>query len=824
MKKLLVLIFISYSCFALCQSVNSRDSVLNASNTDDSSTIEKVYLHTDRDIYYPGDDIWFKAYLIEVSDMLLSDHSYNLHAELISPSSKIIDSRIIKLDNGLGNGDFKLSGDLASGRYRIRAYTNYMRNFGDQVFFNKDITIINVNDVNKSFKDTLRAIIEKPEITFFPEGGSLVDSVGSIVAFKGVDSDGNGCDVSGGIYSSKGDLITLFKSSHKGMGSFSLVPVTGESYYAVTRDRKGNLTRHNIPPGFPSGIVLSVSGRETGYLALTFRTNRTTLPKIIDTDLSISVSAHNQILKTYSFRMKSLNSFLKVPTDDLPGGIVMLTLADEGNVPLCERLVFINKNEAVKLSLKTNKDSYTRRDSVSVRISLNGISDTVSTASLSLSAFENDYGTGSTLFQSTISSWFLLESDVRGTVEEPSYYFDQSNPNRLNDLDLLLLTQGWRDFKWKYKTPSYFPEYGFTISGRVRKKFADSPVKNSFVNIGIFGRKKPYICVIPTDSSGRFLVKEVNLTGDANLIASITNEKDKFQGWILLDSSKYEPSPVKEQIPQRKSVITDDPLIDGDQNADKDQPVKKNISRFQHYSEFKDSVLQQYRPTDTIDIGEVKINAYDWTKTAKTRSQHYLHTLWPDKEIVITPSELIYNNVTQLLTYKFVLAPSKGFPHGLHAPLYMIDGNRVTADDVVAIPIRWVERIDVVTNPGSQGSLRTIVSINDTTMGYSDGTISIILKSGTDIKPVSYSANVKISGYSEPRTFYAPKHGNPIMNDKKPDLRTTLFWEPDIKVKNNKVVTLNYYNHDIPSTVRICVEGITSTGIPVTGIAEYEIR
>lgn len=109
---------------------------------DSVQIIEKVYLHTDRNYYYPGDDIWFKAYLIDAYDRSLSPHSLNLHVELISPSSEIISERIIRLDGGLGNGDFQLPTDIISGKYRLRAYTNYMRNFNDQLFFNKEINII----------------------------------------------------------------------------------------------------------------------------------------------------------------------------------------------------------------------------------------------------------------------------------------------------------------------------------------------------------------------------------------------------------------------------------------------------------------------------------------------------------------------------------------------------------------------------------------------------------------------------------------------------------------------------------------------------------
>src|SRR5476651_909790 len=91
---------------------------------------EKVYLHTDRDAYAQGEDIWFKAYLVNAQDNTPIDYSHLLYVELISPSAKIIARNFLRMDKGLGNGDFKLSDTVAAGIYRIRAYTNWMRNFG----------------------------------------------------------------------------------------------------------------------------------------------------------------------------------------------------------------------------------------------------------------------------------------------------------------------------------------------------------------------------------------------------------------------------------------------------------------------------------------------------------------------------------------------------------------------------------------------------------------------------------------------------------------------------------------------------------------------
>jgi len=823
-KTILFMAFIAISNFVLSQN-------------DSTKIIEKVYLHVDRESYYPGDDIWFKAYLIDASDGLLSSNSINLHIELISPDSKIIDSRVLKLENGLCNGDFKLAAKLQSGRYRLRAYTNYMRNFGDQLFFNKDITIINSSDAVKAFSESSNYNRNKLDISFFPEGGSLIENVSSTMAFKAVDYNGFGYDVTGEIYSSAGEKVTEFKSAHKGMGSFSITPVTGLSYFAIIKSQSGDSMKYEIPKSFPKGVVLNISSNQAGQLSLIFKTNPETFPLVTANDLSVTVSVRNVALKTYSFRMKSLNSFLNIPTQDLPDGIIMLTLSGADNIPLCERMVYNQNKDEVKVKVESNKTEYNQRDSISVKVSLLVNSTIPQDAFLSLSATDNIFTYDSSLFPSNISSWFLLESDIRGPVEEPSYYFDPSNPDRLKDLDLLLLTQGWRDFEWKYKTMIFPPENGFTISGRVRKKFTDKALINSMVNIAIFKSGKPLIGIVPVDSAGKFSLKGVDLSGNGKIVASVTGEKDNLQGWLLLDSVKYSPAIVKTGISLGTTAKNKEQNINEDQTLTENQITKKSLHTFIQYAEIRNSIQKKYKLSDTITPGEVKIIAkrQDTYDSPRAQARRYLRGT-PDIELVITKDMQIYNNAYHLIEFKF-LNPGKGrIIHKLAAPIYMIDGNRVEKGDVEALPVSWIERIDVVNDEASNAALRTPIAsekpeydkngIPHYAFGYSDGAISIILKDDKDIasNPVFHSVNVRFSGFSEPRIFYSPKHHKTLESDYKPDLRTTLLWEPNIKVENNKEILLNYYNADNPSKVKVIVEGITTEGIPVTGKTEYEVK
>lgn len=795
---------------------------LSMIESDDQTTelTEKVYLHTDRDYYNPGDDIWFKSYVINDLTNVLSDSSRNLHVELISPSSEIIDSRIIRLDNGLGNGDFILPAGLRSGIYRIRAYTNYMRNFGDQLFFHKDITIINSNDTTNSNVDSINYVKSSLEISLFPESGSLVENVTSVVAFKAENAVGSRCDVSGEVYSSAGDLITTFMSTHLGMGSFMLKPLQGLNYYVTVKNSQGDLVRREIPKCFPKGFVINTSVNQRNEHKIVLKTNPETLPGFLGRDLLLTVSAHKKVLKSLIIKTDSLNDSFILPTEGLPDGILMITLYGLDNNPLCERLIYLQNREDINLKIETDKTNYKQSDSVSVKLSLIDDSGSDQEAFMSLSATEDIYINGPSSFPSTISSWFLLESDVRGKVEEPSYYFDPSNPNRLKDLDLLLLTQGWRDFEWKYKKAKYLPESGFSISGRLRKTLLDAPYINTPVNIGIFQGEKNIITTVQTDSAGRFRLFLDNLSGSARLVVNVADKNGNFRGKVLLDSLNYMPAKIQGGTSLKIILVKDD-----------NTPENENLNLIKETDIFKKSVRNKYTLSDTILIDEVTIIGRQKETPQKIHiNQSRMHYGQPDKEVIMTPQlesvhefrDILMGSVAGL-TFSRPLGGGSGIRiHGMttfsdgQEPLFLLDGMISSYAEINYLPKNWIDRIDVIKSEraaafGVRGAF---------------GVISVITKTVKDItfNPVSYSVNTDISGYDAPRRFYSPKHTSKSQTGQLPDLRSTLYWFPDIKAVTNQDYLIKYFNADISSTYTIIVEGITSGGIPVTGTVEYKVK
>jgi len=102
---------------------------------------EKVYLHTDKPYYALGDTIWFKGYITTGSRHQLSAISGSVYVDLINEQDSLVRSLKLPAASGTVMGDFVLGDELKEGNYRLRAYTQWMRNAGEGYFFDKTFTV-----------------------------------------------------------------------------------------------------------------------------------------------------------------------------------------------------------------------------------------------------------------------------------------------------------------------------------------------------------------------------------------------------------------------------------------------------------------------------------------------------------------------------------------------------------------------------------------------------------------------------------------------------------------------------------------------------------
>lgn len=807
-------------------------------NNDNSTQLaEKVYLHTDRVSYTPEDDIWFKAYVIDPSTNKLSVNTNKLYVELIAPDAKIIRKRTVRIENGTGHGNFQLNDTIPSGRYRIRAYTNFMRNYDEHFFFLKEITIISPYDEAEGLKKTIKPIDNKIDVTFFPEGGSLVDNVTSRIAFKAVNALGKGSDVTLKLYSPSGEQLAVFKSIHKGMGYFNIQPGFGNTYYAVVQSDDSTETRASLPQSFPTGLVIRAHINNEKDLILTVRTNEATLPLLKGVDLSVSISSRNLINKQTKIRINSLVNHFSIPLESMPDGIIRVTLSEAEELPLCERLVFLQKNSDVKLNITPDKQVYKPREKITAEISLSGDSTFSGTGEFSFSAAEEQFTDNSSPWPASIASWFLLESDVRGKIEEPSYYFDPDNKNRLRDLDILLMTQGWRDFSWKYDSLSSFShEAGFTISGNVKRTVNNKPVEGARVSLGLFSNYSKDFLSANTDTDGSFRFEDLIITGLTEATLSSTDNNDKALGRISVDPVIYEPPAIEE--------INAD-TIELSLNT-------KDYSSLHQEVAFRLNDLKKYKLSDTLNLGEVFITAKrpETAQEVRVKESRSVYST-PDKEIKVSevaenyigdvfnfiagkiagvsvvrgqdPCSIYYPDDADVFIHGQFILETKNCGFGKtvilkRGALVLLDGYEVIPENlstVLALPMNIVDRIDVLNASPLYG------------MRGANGVLNIITKTGIRMsseKPSPNYIHTVVNGYDMPRIFYSPNYENKMEQTFLPDYRSTIFWEPDITIENSSKPRLQYFNAGNPAKISIVVEGVTQEGIPLTGKASYVVE
>ncbi len=111
------------------------------------SLYERIYVHTDRPYYYPGEQLWFKGYINYQTPSFRDSLSNTVYIDLITPTKEIVASKVLQADTGRFVGEVRLPSTLPAGTYNIRAYTNLQRNFGDSTLYVKPIPIVELKDM-----------------------------------------------------------------------------------------------------------------------------------------------------------------------------------------------------------------------------------------------------------------------------------------------------------------------------------------------------------------------------------------------------------------------------------------------------------------------------------------------------------------------------------------------------------------------------------------------------------------------------------------------------------------------------------------------------
>lgn len=809
-------------------------SSIEAPNDAINSYREKIYIHFDKSNYYAGEDMWFKVYLVDAHTHKSYALSKVVYVDLISPSDKIVDTKIIKIDGGGSEGDFKLSKDLINGQYTVRAYTNFMRNFDASYFFRKKMHIISSMEIytlkkdsviehpiNEEKKDDILDL--KPDVQFFPEGGYLVDNFINRVGFKVVGINGKGIDINGRIVDETGKKIISIRTSKFGMGNFSFTPILGKSYKAEIIYNNLEVS-YDLPSTKNEGVLMHVAEYEDNYTI----NLQSSLPGGTK-NFQVIGSKNGEVIYSTTIMEDKTQTMVNISKAALESGIVQFTVLDAKRIPLCERLVYVETKEIKpEINIASSKMKYGTRELIELEISMDQLKKKSVQANMSLSVTDVTFEQKDSL-DLDIKSHLLLNSELKGTIENPGYYFYSKDSVRKENLDILMMCQGWRQFIWNegihdsIENIKHPIEQGFSFTGNVKKYFNHNKSEPVTVSIIIRNKEMFEIDELQTNEEGRFEFGDYDINDSTSIIiqAKSSNKKKAI-------SKKSLENPKTNYFIQLDTFVV--PEI-GMKSLFSNEVYKNRTNQFLELSQPINQTDWSFEVTEEqIELEEVELTAeIGLEKYASYVKNNQLYRRPSQRLDFLELGKYMTGNIIQNLDGKiagltvqyvdtiggkvimdFVAFFKRSQSQGLRLPLYLLDGMPVDVAAINSIPMVEVLFVDAL-----KGAKATIYG-----SAGGHGVIAVYTKDGSEIKSVDNKERRGIitfihTGYSQLRKFYEPVYKTNELDQKYPDHRRTICWKPMVNLDKEGKAKISFYSADVSTTYRVVLEGISDNGIPL---------
>ncbi len=473
---------------------------------------EKVWLHCDNTAYFQGDTIWFAAYAPSAETLQpANDLSKVLYVELLNEVGEVVSTQRLQIENGRCHGQIPLNTELEkrfisdrvkasfyypinrqngnyciplpSGYYEVRAYTRAMLNWGTDVCFSRVFPVFDIPEYEGDYsqltmnnhgrvKDRIRPKSKKNDrlnISFYPEGGDIIQGLPCRVAYKVTDKDGRNLTAKGELLAD-GKPVTRTETIHDGMGRFSFLPQKGVKYTLHVETDKNDRT-FELPEALPQGLMLATDATEADSVRMTIAATESLRHKAI----GMSITCRGKLLhfKVYDQLPNRPTRMPAIAKSSLSPGVNQVTLFDADGQVYAERLFIVHDTTIMGKSpveYQLDKKEYKPFEKINLTISSRHHKKGMS-GSLSVRDSGTEIGT---TYADNLQTYLLLTSDLKGYIHRPDYYFEAGDSVHRTALDLLMMTQGWRRYAWKQlagvekiETPQFIEE-GLTLHGQVK--------------------------------------------------------------------------------------------------------------------------------------------------------------------------------------------------------------------------------------------------------------------------------------------------------------------------------------------------------------------
>jgi hypothetical protein len=741
---------------------------------------EKIFVHTDRELYLNDELIWLKIYNVDGFLHEVIEISKIAYVELINKENKPILQAKIAIKDGQGTGSIRIPSSIPTDVYKLRVYTKWMQNFSSEFFFEKDLTIVNT----RLMLDETQAVDEsRVEVGIFPEGGNLVDGIESIVAIHAT-KNGMGVRFKGIVMNENSDTLAAFNSHKFGMGHFIFKPETNIRHYVLLEFSNGGRLIQDLPKGKLKGVRMKLkASRDTVFVNL----------KSSSVSMVYLLAHTRGVLKSIQqIELIDGSGNLRIPKDVLGDGITHFTLFDQNRKPLCERLYFKQPTHIFRIELIKKEEIYDAREKVSLNLKTSNEDNEQVSANLSMSVFRIDSMAPENNIN--ISNYFWLSSDLVGQIESPDYYFRTGDEVAMNNL---MLTHGWRRFNWdslEDKRYDLLPEYvGHIVQGKISNKLTGLAGAGIQAYISATGKRTQFGTSRSGDD-GEVLFDLKDFYDDGELIIQTERSKDS-----LFNLEIYSPFSV-DYSNRRSSPFTKEEINLAEIN------IRNKTLKIQRVfnSQLEDILVEP----------QLQSKAFYLNPDVTFRLDDYVR--FPKMEDVLR--EYVTPVMVRKRNNKFYLAVFEEEGNGSfpNEPLILLDGlpifdtNRIMNYD----PLK-VERLEILK---SQYFFRDLVF---------DGLLNFFSydRNLTGFKLDFNTTVIDYDGLEKQREFYSTNYETDKQRlSRHPDFRTLLNWTPEIKTDKEGCAAVEFYTSDVPGNYAVIIQGITKDGKTGSKSVSFKVK
>jgi TonB-dependent SusC/RagA subfamily outer membrane receptor len=383
-------------------------------------------------------------------------------------------------------------------------------------------------------------------------------------------------------------------------------------------------------------------------------------------------------------------------------------------------------------------------------------------------------------------------------VEKPVYYFKDTSTETKTDLDLLMLTQGYRQYEWKQVLAkdsaglTFQPEKGIDINGKVTN-MSDKPISNGTVTL--IPASGGSLLSTKSDAHGLFRFSDLVFTDSVKLVLNAVNAKgDKYTKITWLKNNPIFPF-VSEMTP----------------------PVQtKDSAAFTLYQEKSGDYHEQWMSNHpgwgkmlkpVIVYG---IRGYNQYRTQSLAGPGNADQVMFADEIGKIGGNLSTSLNGRLIGVTFVggtpiLTTSLGF--NVHPMLVVLDGVELNLEKNFSLN-------DISTSSVQSVEVLKYASSSIYGMEGANGVLVITTKNGTEVGDIASVGVLPITpyGFYKARTFYSPKYEYTEGKTAEPELRSTIYWNPEIKTGQDGQAILSFNNGSSAGTYKVIVEGLDQSG------------